>query len=144
MKEIEIFDPAMCCSTGLCGPSIDTELFRISRVLNKFERSGILVKRHNLSSDPGIYLSNKKVNELIAKEGVEVLPITMVDGEIIKTKAYPTNEEFSQWTGIKIKIQIPIKKYKSDQENGCCQDNASCDCSTIDQGNDQKGSHNCC
>ncbi len=29
MSVIEIFDPAMCCSTGVCGPSIDTELMRV-------------------------------------------------------------------------------------------------------------------
>lgn len=28
MKKIEIFDPAMCCPTGLCGPNINPDLMR--------------------------------------------------------------------------------------------------------------------
>jgi len=28
MKTIEIFDPAMCCSSGVCGPSVDPKLVR--------------------------------------------------------------------------------------------------------------------
>lgn len=30
MKTIEIFDPAMCCPTGLCGPNINPDLMRIA------------------------------------------------------------------------------------------------------------------
>ncbi|MCL6570876.1 MAG: arsenic metallochaperone ArsD family protein, partial [Bacillus sp. (in: Bacteria)] len=30
MKKIQIFDPAMCCSSGVCGPSIDPDLLRVS------------------------------------------------------------------------------------------------------------------
>ena len=33
MKKIEIFDPAMCCPTGLCGPNIDPEIKRIGVVI---------------------------------------------------------------------------------------------------------------
>jgi hypothetical protein len=39
-------------------------------------------------------VDNKIINRLLLKEGVDVLPVTMVDGEVVKTKAYPTNEEF--------------------------------------------------
>ena len=30
MKKVEIFDPAMCCSTGVCGPGVDPELTRVA------------------------------------------------------------------------------------------------------------------
>ena len=33
MKKIEIFDPAMCCSTGVCGPSVNPELIRVAAVV---------------------------------------------------------------------------------------------------------------
>ncbi len=33
MKKIEIFDPAMCCPTGLCGTNINPELMRIAVTL---------------------------------------------------------------------------------------------------------------
>lgn len=100
MRKIEIYDPAMCCSTGICGPSIDQELLRVATVVSSLAKRGVSITRYNLSSDPQAFIDNKKVNEYLIKEEVEVLPITLVDGEVVKTRAYPTDDEFAQWTGL--------------------------------------------
>ncbi len=100
MSQIDIFDPAMCCSTGVCGPSIDPELMRVATVINALTNLGFAIKRHNLASEPIDFVANKTVSELLQTEGADVLPITLVDGTVAKTKAYPTNEEFSQWSGV--------------------------------------------
>ena len=94
MKRIEIFDPAMCCPTGLCGPNINPDLMRIAAVLETLKRQGIVVERHNLRDEPQLYVSNKTVNDYLMKEGAEGLPIT-------------TNKQLSEWTGIQLDI-IPI------------------------------------
>ena len=107
MKKIEIFDPAMCCPTGLCGPNINPDLMRIAAVLETLKRQGIIVERHNLRDEPQLYVSNKTVNNYLMKEGAEGLPITIVEGEIVVTKGYPTNKQLSEWTGIQLDI-IPI------------------------------------
>lgn len=86
MKKMIIFDPAMCCSTGVCGPSVDPELLRVATIINRLKNNGILVERHNLTSNPQIFVDNKEINEILNKEGVEILPVTMVDGIIVKTK----------------------------------------------------------
>lgn len=39
MKKIEIFDPAMCCPTGLCGTNINPELMRIAVVIGIIEET---------------------------------------------------------------------------------------------------------
>ena len=109
MKRIEIFDPAMCCPTGLCGPNINPDLMRIAAVLETLKRQGIVVERHNLRDEPQLYVSNKTVNDYLMKEGAEGLPITIVEGEIVVTKGYPTNKQLSEWTGIQLDI-IPIIK----------------------------------
>jgi len=100
MKKMIIFEPAMCCPTGVCGPSVDPELLRVSRVINRLKRNGVIVERHNLTNNPMIFVNNKVINEILNKEGVEVLPVTMVDGEIVKTKSYPTDEEFIKFLDI--------------------------------------------
>ena len=82
MKEIEIFDPAMCCSTGVCGPSVDKNLLRIATLIDALKNMGIEVKRHNLSSEPQAFIHNEKVKLLLQKKGADVLPVTLVDGEI--------------------------------------------------------------
>jgi len=112
MSKIEIFDPAMCCSTGVCGPSINKELLRVATVINNMIKKGVNVTRHNLSSEPQAFIDNKKVNEYLNSNGADILPITLVDDEIKKAKEYPTNDEFAQWSGLsKEEISnITIKK----------------------------------
>ena len=106
MKKIEIFDPAMCCPTGLCGTNIDPELMRIAVVIETLKKQGIIVTRHNLRDEPQVYVSNKTVNEHLQKYGADALPITLVDGEIAKT--YPTTKQMSEWTGINLDF-MPVK-----------------------------------
>ena len=53
MKKIEIFDPAMCCPTGLCGTNINPELMRIAVVIESLKKQ--------VSSLPAtIYVTNHK------------------------------------------------------------------------------------
>lgn len=118
MKIIEIFDPAMCCSTGVCGPSIDPELMRVATIINALKEKGIEIKRHGLSSAPQDFVNNMVINALLQKEGAEILPVTLVDGEVAKTKKYPTNEELSQWLDITIKVK--------QKKSNCCSGNSCC------------------
>ena len=120
MKKIEIFDPAMCCSTGVCGPSIDPELMRFATAINALKEKGIVITRHGLSSEPQDFIANKVVNELLQKEGAAVLPITLVDGEVAKTKEYPTNEELAKWLNIEIKTKQPLRRSCCCGPKGCC------------------------
>ena len=102
MKTIEIFDPAMCCSTGVCGPSVDTDLLRMATVLENLKKQGVDVIRHNLKDEPQVFVDNKEINEQLMKQGIDVLPITVVDGDIVLTNKYPTNEQLEEWTGVLI------------------------------------------
>lgn len=125
MKKMIIFDPAMCCSTGVCGPGVDPELLRVSTLVNNLKSNGIVVERHNLSSNPQVFVDNKVINEILNTKGVEVLPVILVDGEVVKTKEYPTNEEFCSLLGIpenylKAKIQLKPKSGGCGCKDGCC------------------------
>src|SRR5690554_3086699 len=100
MKKMIIFEPAMCCPTGVCGPSVDPELLRVATILDNLKNKGVQVERYNLSNNPQIFVDNKTINQLLQEQGVEVLPAVMVDGAIVKTKGYPTDQEFSEFLGI--------------------------------------------
>lgn len=117
MKKMIIFDPAMCCSTGICGPSVNPELLRISTVINNLKNKGILVERYNLTNNPQIFVDNKEINKMLNNEGVEVLPVTMVDGVVVKTKVYPTNEKFCEF--LEITDDYLKAKFKIKKPNGC-------------------------
>lgn len=116
MKILEIFEPAMCCSTWVCWPSINPDLLRISTVINALKGKWFPIKRYNLSSNPQDFVSNKIINDLLQKEGSDILPITILDDELIKTKEYPTNEELSSW------LNIDILSNQSKNNDNCCPD----------------------
>lgn len=116
MKKMIIFEPAMCCSTGVCGPSVDAELVRISTALYHLRKKGILVERYNLNNNPQIFVDNKTINEILNADGVEVLPVTIVDGAVVKTKAYPTNEELCNLLEV---TEDYLKSSVRKPSNGC-------------------------
>ena len=117
MSNLEIFEPAMCCSTGLCGPSVDPELFRVSTIINTLEKKGINVHRFNLSQNPKEFVENKIIQELINKEGVEILPVSLLNGSIVKTKTYPSNQEFCLWLELPTDSLNSIPRIKAKK---CC------------------------
>jgi len=100
MKKIEIFDPAMCCSTGVCGPSVDPELIRMAAVTENLKAKGYDVTRYNLANEPQAFANSIIISQLLKEKGPDVLPVTVVDGEIKKTKKFLTNEELQELTGL--------------------------------------------
>lgn len=102
MKQVDIFDPAMCCPTGICGPSIDPELLRIATLLISLKRNGIEVRRHGLASEPQDFVASQAISQILRQQGADVLPVTLVDGEVAVTGRYPSNEEFSAWLDVQI------------------------------------------
>lgn len=129
MKKMQIFEPAMCCPTGLCGVSVDQELLRISTALNALKKNGIEVDRFNLTSAPMEFINNKAINDLLNTKGVDELPAIVLDGEIVLTGRYPTNEEFTKLLDIPISFlseqpnPFKIIEKKSDcgcSDGGCC------------------------
>ena len=94
MKKMIIFDPAMCCSTGVCGPSVNPELLRVATTNNVLKNKGVIIERYNLSQNPQAFIDNKTISDILNSNGVKVLPVTMVDGTVIKTGDYPTMSEF--------------------------------------------------
>ncbi|WP_211654707.1 arsenite efflux transporter metallochaperone ArsD [Planococcus alpniumensis] len=97
MKKVEIFDPAMCCSTGVCGPTVDPELTRIASAVYSLEKKGFAISRHNLTDDPGAFVDNRQVNQVLVEKGPDALPVVLVNGEVVKIAEYPTTEELAEW-----------------------------------------------
>lgn len=123
MNKMVIFDPAMCCSTGVCGPSVDKELLRVSTLINKLKIKKIIIERHNLTSNPQIFVDNKEINNMLNTDGIDILPVTMVDGVVVKTKSYPTDEEFCKFLDIPLDyLKAGLKRTTKGCEckDGCC------------------------
>jgi hypothetical protein len=91
--DVEVFDPPLCCPTGLCGPVLDTTLLDLGETIVALQSEGHAVARHMMTSDPQAFLRNREVYEAIRARQLEALPITVVRGRIVKTGAYPTLDE---------------------------------------------------
>jgi len=93
--KIEIFEPTMCCSSGICGPSVDTNLVKISENIEilKNEFEGLVVERYQPQTHAMKFMSNMEVGKLVKEKGQQILPITVLDGKVIKIGEYPTLEE---------------------------------------------------
>jgi AhpD family alkylhydroperoxidase len=100
MTKLEIFDPPMCCSTGVCGPSVDPSLARFAADLNWLASAGIQVARFNLAQEPRAFATNEVVKVALEAEGNECLPLILVDGRIASRSAYPDREELARISGI--------------------------------------------
>lgn len=97
MQKIVIYDPAMCCSTGVCGPSPDPNLIRVAADLDRLAKSGIEVRRYNLSQQPDAFVQNAEVHKVLNREGLLGLPIIIVDDKVRLVGAYPTTAELGNW-----------------------------------------------
>ncbi|WP_026688976.1 arsenite efflux transporter metallochaperone ArsD [Alteribacter aurantiacus] len=113
MTKIRIFDPAMCCETGVCGPVVDPELTRVANALFLLESKNMDVKRYNLGNEPQAFIDEALVQELLEKKSTDALPTVIVNGEVKKVGSYPTNEELALWTGID-KDELQPRKKESD------------------------------
>lgn len=99
--KVEIFDPVMCCSTGVCGPSVDPELTRVASAVYSLEKKGFDIKRYNLANEPNAFAENSEITQILNEKGPDALPVILINNQVKKVGEYPTNKELSEWFGIK-------------------------------------------
>ena len=93
MKTIQVYDPPMCCSTGICGPNVDPDLINFAAMLSQLGTHGVTVERYNLGQQPMAFAQNSAVKTALEKEGAEVLPLIFLDGAVYLKGRYPTRDE---------------------------------------------------
>jgi hypothetical protein len=123
MAIVQVYDKPMCCPTGVCGPQIDPVLPRFSADLKWLSDQGHQVERFNLAQQPEEFANSSTVQELLSSEGVDCLPLLVIDGKIVSRSEYPTRENLALWTGTELKQStLPVL---TDSDN-CCGDSDCC------------------
>ncbi len=97
---IEIYDPVMCCSTGVCGPDVDDTLADFANDVKWLKSQGLEIKRFNLGQEPEAFKSNSQVLARLRQAGTEALPIILVNGEVVSEGGYPNRAALMQWSGL--------------------------------------------
>jgi len=95
MKKLQIYDPPMCCSTGVCGPNVDPGLVRFAADLQWLEGQGVTVERFNLTQTPIAFAENEVVRAALTEKGEAALPLVMMDGKVMASGAYPARGELA-------------------------------------------------
>jgi len=98
---LEVFDPAMCCSTGVCGPDVDDSLADFANDVKWLKSKGIDVQRFNLGQEPEAFKMNPSVLSRLKKEGTDCLPLILVNGELVAEGGYPDRQQLTEWLVIK-------------------------------------------
>ncbi|MCA1732308.1 MAG: arsenite efflux transporter metallochaperone ArsD [Acidobacteria bacterium] len=99
MRLIQVFEPPMCCSTGVCGPEADPVLAQFTADLDAVRSEHTKVERFNLSQSPHQFATTPAVLDLLRERGADVLPAVMVDGQIVHTGSYPDRAALMAFAG---------------------------------------------
>jgi hypothetical protein len=120
MKNIQIFDPALCCSSGVCGVEVDQALVDFSADVDWAKQSGAQIERFNLAQQPMDFANNTVVCGLLERSGESALPVTLVDGELALAGRYPSRDELTRWAAIVPTAPAPAAA------GGCCSGGRCC------------------
>jgi len=118
MSSIQVFDPALCCSTGVCGVEVDQELVGFSADVDWAKQNGAAIERFNLAQQPMVFAENQVVKGFLERSGAEALPLILVDGEVALAGRYPNRTELARWAG--------IAKSEDKPESSCCSGSKCC------------------
>jgi hypothetical protein len=119
MSQIQIFDPALCCSSGVCGTDVDQSLVTFAADVEWARQHGAHIERFNLARQPDAFAGNATVLQLLQRSGQKVLPVVLVDGEVAMAGRYPERAELAQWAGVRVARTIAVTA-------SCCPDPDCC------------------
>ncbi len=126
MSKIEVFEPALCCNTGICGPDVDQALVNFSADLDWLRSQGGDITRFNMAAEPLSFAGNDTVRRFLEVAGSQGLPLVLVDGVTALTGRYPTRDEIGTWAGVTTASPAPrgvaLLEISDDScsGSGCC------------------------
>lgn len=100
MTTLTVYDPAMCCPTGICGTDVDQRLVDLAADLDWLKAQGVTVRRFGLSREPAEFVANDTIRRIMQDSGGDDLPVFMVDGQLKAKARYPSRAELAEWAGI--------------------------------------------
>jgi hypothetical protein len=61
------------------------------------EFKGLKITRASMSFNVTLFMQTPLIRDLVKEKGVGVLPVTVIDGNIVKQQGYPKFTELSKW-----------------------------------------------
>lgn len=121
--KITLLEPAMCCSTGLCGEDVDDVLVATAANLKWLKSLGHEVNRHNISNDSNAFMKYPDAIAKLQQEGMDSLPYILINDKIVMTGVYPVKAQWEQW----LKNEKAFaKEVSTTQGDSCCSGPGCC------------------
>lgn len=118
--KITILDPALCCSTGVCGPDVDDSLVKTAANVKWLKSTGVEVTRHNVSNDGEAFKQYPEAIEKLKMDGLNSLPYILKDGKIVLSGRYPDEQE---WENL---LKANLVPEVQPQNDSCCGGTSCC------------------
>lgn len=128
MTTIRVYEPALCCNTGVCGPDLDESLVTFTADLGALQELGVDIERHNLANDPTAFATDDTVRAFLQVAGSDGLPLTLVDGVTVMTGSYPARDQLLRYAGVASAV-VPAgvsTLVVSEESGSCCGGTSSC------------------
>ena len=120
MVSIRVFEPALCCNTGVCGEDVDQSLVSFTADLDSIKQQGVDIQRHNLANEPGVFVENPAVMSFLQAAGSEGLPLVLIDGVTVLTGRYPTREMLARYAGLETTLRPRFTLMTAGGGSSCC------------------------
>ena len=120
MKTIQVYDPPMCCGSGVCGTEVDQALVDFASDAQWAAQQGAVVERFNLAKEPMAFADNAVVRDMLERVGQPCLPVTLLDGALMLAGRYPTRDDLAKWVGVEVQAET------ADATSGCCCGGGKC------------------
>ena len=137
-KTLKVYDPAMCCPTGICGTTIDSALVEFAGAVKTAAEHGVAVERFNLAQQPQAFAQNPQVKKHLSELGHTKLPFIYIDGELKMSGRYPTPKELFSLLVMDENSDVPFRNEdpspfvalgegdESEAAGGCCPGGGCC------------------
>lgn len=125
MTHLDVFDPPMCCSSGVCGSSVDPLIAAFAADVDWLTSQGVSVTRHNLAQDPQSFVAQTVVIDRLRREGNACLPLLLMNGAVVSDGTYPRREELARLAGL-TESTSPVKPRIRLSSSGGCKPGSGC------------------
>ena len=120
MNKLEIYDPPMCCSSGVCGSDVNPALVQFTADLDWLKSKNVQVERFNLSQSPSAFVDNEIIKKMLSEEGNACLPVLIANGEVVSKGAYPSRDALAGYFGISMDCCEASDKSSATETGSCC------------------------
>jgi arsenite-transporting ATPase len=129
MPAIRIYESALCCDTGVCGPDVDQSLVDVTADVRHLQGLGADIARYNLASEPTAFAEEETVRGFMHLVGSKGLPLIVVDGVTVAAGTYPDRSQLLAFAGLGDAAVAPGSRALlglHEKSGGCCGGSTGC------------------